>query len=71
MLLEQLFSAELYAWHLVWKRKKESLPKDEAEGLALQDVQRPSILRDIPALTGSAGEPKDRFQHGEYSEPPS
>jgi hypothetical protein len=50
MLLEQLFAAELYLWHLLWKKDcAEALTKglDEPK---FSDTNRPSILNDIPEL---------------------
>ncbi len=48
--LEQMFSAELYLWHLNWEKQIE---KDRRLGRPLsnlRDVKMPSLLDDVPDL---------------------
>jgi hypothetical protein len=50
MYLEQMFTANLYLWHLKWERKVESA-KNQGQPLPeFKDVEQPSLLDNIPDL---------------------
>lgn len=49
--LEQMFTAELYLWHLKWEKQIEEEKKFGKEKLSeLRDVKRPSLLDEVPEL---------------------
>lgn len=50
MYLEQMFTANLYLWHLKWERKVE-LAKQQNQPLPdFKDVEQPSLLDNVPDL---------------------
>ncbi len=49
--LEQMFAAELYLWHMKWKTACNEAYKNGVKAPRFENVQRPSILDDIPELT--------------------
>jgi hypothetical protein len=51
--LEQMFTAELYLWHLLWEKDCSIARSNGDEIPKLQDVKRPSILDSIPDLTNA------------------
>ncbi|GAA4502312.1 hypothetical protein [Pseudaeromonas paramecii] len=51
MFLEQLFTAELYLWHLMWEEACTQAALDDQPAPALSEVRRPSILDDIADLS--------------------
>lgn len=48
--LEQMFTAELYLWHLKWEKQIEEEKKLGKPLSQLKDVKRPSILDEVPEL---------------------
>ncbi len=51
MVLEQMFAAELYAWHLVWEDARAKAGTNGAPVPAvLQDIKRPSLVDGVPDL---------------------
>ncbi len=55
MLLEQLFTAELYLWHLLWERDCERARENGKPEPSLQEVKRPSIMNRVPDLSRAMG----------------
>jgi hypothetical protein len=53
MLLEQLFTAELYLWHLMWEKDCEIAQENGEEPPKLESVKRPSIMDNIPDLANA------------------
>lgn len=53
MLLEQLFTAELYLWHLLWEKDCEIAQQNGDEPPKLENVKRPSIMDNIPDLANA------------------
>ena len=50
MFLEQMFTAELYLWHLLWENES-SIAKNNGDELPkLEDVRRPSIMDNVPDM---------------------
>jgi preprotein translocase subunit SecG len=58
MFLEQMFTAELYLWHLLWERDCSIAKSNGNEMPKLQDVKRPSIMDNIPDLSNAAEQEK-------------
>jgi hypothetical protein len=51
MVLEQMFAAELYAWHLVWEDARAKAGTNGAPAPSvLQDIKRPSLVDGVPDL---------------------
>ncbi|MBI1977787.1 MAG: hypothetical protein HYS55_03445 [Candidatus Omnitrophica bacterium] len=50
MYLEQMFTASLYLWHLKWERKVELAKKQGQPLPEFKDVERPSLLDNVPDL---------------------
>ncbi|PWE18892.1 hypothetical protein DDZ18_04695 [Marinicauda salina] len=50
ILLEQLFTAELYLWDMKWRKACEAAVDRDAAVPELADVKRPSILDDVPDM---------------------
>jgi len=49
--LEQMFTAELYLWHLKWEKKSEEEKKRFGKPLSkLRDVKTPPVLDEVPDL---------------------
>jgi hypothetical protein len=48
--LEQMFSANLYLWHLRWEKECIEAQRAGRQLPALRDVPRPSILDEVPDL---------------------
>lgn len=53
MFLEQMFTAELYLWHLLWEKDCEIAEINGGELPKLEDVKRPSIMDSIPDLANA------------------
>lgn len=51
MFLEQLFTAELYLWHLMWEETTTLALSEGRPKPALHEIRRPSIMDDIADLT--------------------
>jgi hypothetical protein len=50
MLVQQLYAAELYVWHLLWEDASARLAAAGETALAPEAVTRPSLLDGVPAL---------------------
>lgn len=50
MYLEQMFTANLYLWHMKWEKEVEKAKQENRPLPSLRDVPRPSILDDVPDL---------------------
>lgn len=50
LLIEQLYTAELYLWHMHWEKVHQEAKKNGLNEPKLSDVKRPSIMDDIPDL---------------------
>lgn len=50
MYLEQMFTANLYLWHMKWEKEVEKAKEQGKPLPKLRDVPRPSILDDVPDL---------------------
>ncbi len=50
MLIEQLFVAELYLWHLIWEKEKNTATDRGDPEPSLEDVKRPSIIDGVPDM---------------------
>ena len=51
MFLEQMFTAEIYLWHLMWEREvQKAEEKGEHPPRSLRHIRRPTILDNIPEL---------------------
>ena len=50
MLIEQLFVAELYLWHLIWEKEKQAAYDRGDPEPSLEDVKRPSIIDGVPDM---------------------
>jgi len=50
MYLEQMFTANLYLWHLKWERKVDSAKKEGQPLPDFVDIEQPSLLDNIPDL---------------------
>lgn len=50
MFIEQMFSAELYLWHLVWERRCSTARAEGEESPSFRDTPRPSVLNGVPDL---------------------
>ncbi|KPV41837.1 hypothetical protein AN478_00410 [Thiohalorhabdus denitrificans] len=55
MLLEQLFTAELYLWHLLWERDCDRARESGDPAPSLQGVKRPSFIDREPDLSRAMG----------------
>lgn len=55
MLLEQLFTAELYLWHLLWERDRDRARENGRPDPGLTEVRRPSIMNGVPDLSRAMG----------------
>lgn len=53
ILLEQLFTAELYLWDMKWRKACEAAQENGDPEPVLNDVSRPSILDDIKEFDGA------------------
>lgn len=51
MFLEQLFTAELYLWHLIWEEECSHATTNGNKPPELHEVRRPSIMDDIADLS--------------------
>ena len=50
ILMEQLFTAELYLWHLNWEKARKEAHRTGAKLPKLRDVKRPSLTDGIPDM---------------------
>ena len=55
ILLEQLFTAELYLWDMKWRKACDEAKSQNKEAPALRDVPRPSILDNINEFDEALG----------------
>ncbi len=53
--LEQMFTAELFLWHVHWTAENKRRKSLDLPPLALGDIKRPLILDDVPDLKGMEG----------------
>ena len=53
MFLEQMFTAELYLWHLLWEKDCELAKNNGNELPKLEEVKRPSIMDSTPDLANA------------------
>ena len=53
MFLEQMFTAELYLWHLLWEKDCSIAKNNGGEMPKLEDVKRPSNMDTIPDLNNA------------------
>ncbi len=50
IMLEQLFTAELYLWHLVWRRECANAAKSGTVAPQLCDIRPPALIDGLPSL---------------------
>lgn len=48
--LEQMFTAQLYLWHIKWEKAVKKAREDGKEAPSLRDVPRPSVLDKVSDL---------------------
>ncbi len=57
MFLEQMFTAELYLWHMLWEKECEVAKNNGTEIPKLENVKKPSIMDNIPDLANAIESP--------------
>ncbi|MDP2232365.1 MAG: hypothetical protein Q8K89_01925 [Actinomycetota bacterium] len=55
IMLEQLFTAELYLWHLLWRRECTNAAESGTAAPELCDIRPPALTDRLPSLAATAG----------------